>query len=201
MKRILTIAAIAALSTAAHAGDLGKMRGAQSPAIPQAPAEPEYTHYAGPYIALGAGFDANSVSNGVDDISVSGLVATGRVGWDFQQGRFVFGPFADVEWNNADSTGIDGQWSVALGGRAGLVIGQALVYVNGGFEWKHFDISTISTDYDPSGPFVGAGLEASLGEGWTIMPEGRISFTDDKVGSEKIDNQDYSFRVFAKKRF
>jgi outer membrane immunogenic protein len=123
----------------------------------------------------------------------SDIHATGgfQIGYDWQSGPAVVGLVADWNWASAnaflrdepndptDDNFIDSQmnWFATARGRAGVAVGNTLVYVTGGVVWADFD--TTITDNAVSfsdggtrwGLVGGAGAEFAFGGGWSLGTE------------------------------
>lgn len=215
---LLTAAFIASPASAADLGGRASMKDApvyESSAVPRS--------WQGPYVALGLGFDANAIDApvvydeekvGGIDLSSDGILITGRIGYYFQRSQFVAGPFADIEWSDTSGTAtnfpgflggsVKGKFSYALGANMGVVVGQSLLYGGAGWQWKNFNVSGDgpSTDhYKPDGFFLQGGIEASLGDSWTLNPEVRYTWGSDDVDGIKVDDSNWSARARIVKHF
>jgi opacity protein-like surface antigen/outer membrane protease len=125
----------------------------------------------------------------------------GQIGYNWQNGIWVYGLEADATWLTSDATVTCGAFSGfysssncgarpdAMGtvtGRLGLALGPAghtLAYVKGGFAWQHTDVTatlnnnfffapvTNSASLTQTGWTVGAGVEQALTPAWSVRFE------------------------------
>lgn len=123
---------------------------------------------------------------------VSGGVVGGHVGCNYQVNWFVFGVEGDGEWTglSGDDGGrggtidrIEGNWQASLRGRAGIAVGQALIYATGGAAWLNVDYSrpdfnTEVINKTLGGWTVGAGLEYGFTPNWSARIEYRYAEFD-----------------------
>src|SRR4029078_13040033 len=97
-KNVIAMAGLALLATtvASEAADLGPI------SRPYAAPAPAYAAYSwmGPYIGANVGYQWGSVTHSAAD--PSGGVAGGQIGYNWQNGQFVFGVETDLQWANAD---------------------------------------------------------------------------------------------------
>lgn len=117
----------------------------------------------------------------------------GTIGYNFQAAHLVFGPEIDLGYmdltgsRRTDSSNpaafqtlnVDGGFYALLGGRAGLVFGQTLIYGKGG--WLYYDTDVTQTTTNPgyvtngsgslNGRAYGGGIEHALGGGWSLKAE------------------------------
>ena len=127
------------------------------------------------------------------------FIITGRAGYDWQSGSIVFGAFGEVNWLNANTDHFaDAELSYAVGARAGFLVNpRLLAYLNAGVELTDFNgLDTLTA------PFVGAGLELMIADGWTVAPELRMAFEKDgdlPSGASKDDP--ITARILLLKKF
>ncbi len=165
-------------------------------------------NWAGWYLGVNAGgawgtktFNYNDPSSAAPflwsaAVPVNGIVFGGQVGYNFQNGRWVYGIEADGDWTNTKGQSICNTTVFfvnctanihALGtltGRAGMTVDSALLYVKGGLAMARdeFTISNValpplgsafsSTLTDTrTGWTLGMGLEYMLFPGWSAKLE------------------------------
>lgn len=197
MKKILLAgAALAALAAPASAADL-----AARPAFKAPVAVPIVYNWSGFYIGAhvgGAWGDKDwteipaagaPIARGSHDIS--GFLAGGQAGVNFQSGNWVFGIEGQLSWTNADGSHVcvaglavcntDVNWLGTVAGRIGYAWDRVMVYGKGGFAFadeKYFVtalpggalVGTTSDD-TRTGWMLGAGVEWALWDNWSAKIE------------------------------
>jgi outer membrane immunogenic protein len=127
-------------------------------------------------------------------VDISGGVAGGQVGCNYQVSTWVFGIQGDYDWTNANASSTDAVFLAAtdqtkikalasITGRVGYTWDRFLGYVKGGGAWE-------SDDYNISTP----GLLSSLSEtrtGWTIGVGGEYAVNDWLTGFVEYDYYDF----------
>jgi outer membrane immunogenic protein len=122
--------------------------------------------------------------------TMSGFIGGLQGGYNYQIGTFVIGVEADGDWGDVNGTApclvvvscTSKIKSMAdVGGRAGVVVDKALVYLKGGAAWAWTDFNTsvslaglnasqnLSTTR--SGAFIGTGIEYAFMPNWTAKVE------------------------------
>jgi len=203
-KTSITAAAVAILTTAGHvlAADL------PTPSPPAALPAAIY-NWTGVYVGVNGGWD-DGISNWTNDciqcqsptplpggetgaFSVSGYLAGGTLGANYQIGSWVYGIEGDFDWThltgNSGSTcgGLsdavppptgcetESEWLATLRGRVGYAFDNVLLYGTAGAA-----VSRIKTGLIPPSTFdssteagwtVGAGLEVGFAPNWTAKAE------------------------------
>jgi outer membrane immunogenic protein len=198
---LLSISALCAgLCQGASAADLG-VRAAPPPA--PVVIAPTWTGF---YIGgnVGAGWAKNDTSNAgvlplgagvpfsipLTSQTMSGFIGGLQGGYNYQFGNFVIGVEADGDWGDVNGTApclvvvsctSKIKSIVDVGGRAGVVVDKALVYIKGGGAWAWSDFTagvsfaglnpsqTVSTTH--SGAFLGTGIEYAFMPNWTAKVE------------------------------
>lgn len=180
MKRIFFAVTIAAsLSTAAAAADM--------PMKAAAPAAPAY-NWTGFYLGVEGGggwgrteqISPGPVSSGKFD--VSGGIAGGTIGYNWQNGLYVFGIEGDYSWANVNGSttavcGVSCSSELrSLGtvrARLGYAAGQFLPYVTGGYAFGDLrrGFGGTSDSKTADGWTAGAGIETILAPHWTVKAE------------------------------
>ncbi len=194
-KYFLATVSVLALSTAGNASDL------PAKASPYAPvAAPIWT---GLYLGIQGGVarhDATVDTNCLGDCSTfeqsrTGGTAGALVGYNFQQGSFVYGFEGDWNWIGTKMsqtsplpfkvTSFDVNWLATMRGRAGLAIDATLVYVTGGVALGHVKNTFSQLDGDGAASFLfnqnktkvgwtaGVGVEHMFSPHWTARAEFR----------------------------
>jgi outer membrane immunogenic protein len=198
--RILSLLAATALSvagvSAASAADL-PMRAA--PPAPVFAAAPVFT-WTGFYVGVNAGygwsdddFDAVDFADDEDD---GGFVGGAQVGYNYQIGSFVVGLEGDIQYADFGREGVfnfvdeDGDifegelessdWFGTVRARAGVALGQALIYGTGGFAFAD----------DSTGWTAGGGLEYAFTNNLSAKIEGLyVSLDGDDSDIVGFDNE------------
>jgi outer membrane immunogenic protein len=197
MKKILLAGtALATLvSGSAMAADL---RPARAPVYTKAPMMAPAFSWTGCYVGGNAGglwsnetWSFASTGAAQSTQNISGGLAGGQIGCNYQVSTWVFGIQGDYDWANASGStadaafaGITDQSNVkslaSVTGRAGYAWDRFLGYVKGGGAWVKDNYSVTNV----------AGLVASGGEtrnGWTIGVGGEYAFTDWLTGFAEYD--------------
>jgi len=194
MKRILIVGALAFATVApALAADLPPPM-APPPRAPAAyiPAAPIFS-WTGFYIGLnaGGGFGSSNwtpVAGTISNFDVSGPMAGGQIGGNYQIGQFVIGAEGDIDWQNyrgATGAGIcapaviggcavASSWIATVRGRAGFAVDRALLYITGGGAFTNIKPSTGALPYgggSEPGWTAGGGVEYAITDNWTAKVE------------------------------
>ena len=171
---------------AANAADLPRRQAmpAKAPAYYEAP----YS-WTGFYVGIngGGGWGKSSWSNsyGTADADLSGGLAGGTLGYNYQMGQAMFGLEGDVDWSDirgSTSTGIcagsscetRNSWLATARGRIGYAFDRVMPYVTGGAAFG--DIKTTPAGYGTTtttktGWTVGGGAEFAIAGPWTAKVE------------------------------
>jgi outer membrane immunogenic protein len=202
MKKILLTgtALLTLVSGSAMAADLSRPPPAPAPVYTKAPMMPAFT-WTGCYVGGNAGGlwakkDWTNATQGAESsATVSGGLAGGQIGCNYQVSTWVFGVQADYDWTNANATATD--VLAALGstdqtkikslasvtGRVGYAWDRFLGYVKGGGAWD-------SDQYTVTVPgFVATASETRTG--WTIGVGGEYAFTNWLTGFAEYDYYDF----------
>jgi outer membrane immunogenic protein len=177
---LLSSAATLAMSPAV-AGDIGEVAG-YPPPLPQyaAPVAPPLPYvvpprWYGPYAGLNLGYEWGSLSN--LSVNPNGLVAGGQLGYNWQNGQFVFGAETDLQLSDADATFASYQfsnpWFGTMRGRAGIAYGWTLFYATAGLAYGEgkLDYAGLSESNTSLGWTAGAGIEFAFTPCWSIKAE------------------------------
>jgi len=184
-------ALVASFAQSASAADLSR------PAFKApAPAAAPFS-WAGLYIGahIGAGWGTKEWDQFVapaefdSSHTVNGILGGGQVGFNVQNGLWVWG--AEFQFSGADvkgkgNCGVDADFNCStkvnaigtLAGRVGFVSGQSLIYVKGGGAFAHDDfklnfagIQSSSISDDRWGWMLGTGVEYAITNNWSAKVE------------------------------
>jgi outer membrane immunogenic protein len=189
-KFLLTGVALAALGGSALAADLPARRG-----MPVKAPEPVSYGYnwSGFYIGAHGGggwsdrcFTFGGASDGCHD--ADGWLGGGQIGFNVQQGQFVFGVEFSGSWadisgshnalqNPGDVYNSDINTILLFTGRVGMTFDRMLLYVTGGGAWvrNEFTYNSFGTidsvKQNRTGWTVGAGIEYGITPNWSIAAQ------------------------------
>jgi len=191
---VLALLATAVCSQLASAADI-------PPAPPPAPAPyykpalPPIFSWTGFYLGLHGGGAwgkkdwSDPIIGGLGSHDVSGGIAGGQIGFNYQAGGAVFGVEVDAAWaglkgshNILGFPGLVAETKVdfigSVTGRLGAAWGMALLYVKGGGAWAHdkYDVTVAGISAATAaetrwGWTVGAGLEYAFSPAWSAKIE------------------------------
>ena len=156
------------------------------------PAAPIVYDWAGLYAgaSVGASFDAFDTLYGAPALGASldpsGFTGGALAGVNFQNGAFVYGAEADINFKLGDDTAVvagvpltaKSDWFSTLRGRAGYAFDRYMLYGTGGLAFGDVELSTpgASVSETKVGWTLGAGLEAALTDNFTLR--GEYLYTD-----------------------
>jgi outer membrane immunogenic protein len=154
----------------AWAADVSPPRPAPAPVVVPPPAL-KY-NWTGFYIGGNVGYGWARVTGSDGGVSVSedlsGVIAGGLVGFNWQAGMFVGGIEADYQWSDQKVSIFDATFRISsfatVRGRAGVAVDNVYIYGTGGyahFEFKGED-STFSVTENRGGWTVGAGIDVAV---------------------------------------
>ena len=177
LRFIAVIAMLAGFVASAQAADL---------ALPmKEPATPAY-NWSGWYVGInGGGGWGDSHWQGIGRVGVSGGLAGGTAGYNWQFGQVVLGLEGDVDWAGLSGTnalatcpggscGTSDTWLSTVRGRLGYAADRFMPYVTGGAAFSDIRATTpgfIGATNDKAGWTVGAGLEFAIAGNWTAKAE------------------------------
>jgi outer membrane immunogenic protein len=174
----------AALLGAASVGATLAMAAAGSALAADLPSGPYYTapeplsaySWAGPYLGANIGYEWGSVDN--NPTRPSGIAGGIEGGYNWQRGSFVFGAETDIQLSGADDTlapfEFSNPWFGTLRGRAGVTIGNVLLFGTAGLAYGELTATTagnLSENHTSVGWTVGAGAEVGLTPHWSAKAE------------------------------
>lgn len=226
LARLSLLAAVSALALPAYAADQVVYD------EPVAVAYPDWSgFYVGGNVGIG-GFGTNVTDLDDDMFDQQGgemnlygtaAIAGGQIGYNFMDGRYVFGVEGDIQWTSFDeSSSTDGDdhraaaewnWYATLRARAGISDQNSLFYVTGGLAvvdaYYCGSDGDCVTDGDDQLAFnatrlgytFGAGAETRLSDSWSlkgeyayiVVPGFERNYDDDETASFKT--QAHTFRV------
>ena len=175
IKTGLVLAAVLAAPFAANAADL-RAPTYKAPAY-VAPLAPSWTGF---YVGLNAGYafgDADWSAGG--DLSPSGFLVGGTIGYNLQTGSWVWGIEADLAWSNMDDTVASGHatelpWFGTARGRIGYAgWGSMMPYITAGaaFAGVENSVGPASVSETRVGWTAGVGLEYMVWTNWSMKFE------------------------------
>jgi outer membrane immunogenic protein len=202
MKRAITLGlgalALATMSLPSSAADLGARPVGKAPVI----APVALYNWSGFYIGGHIGgvwgdkdwtdvtFPGLAFADGSSEIS--GFLAGGQAGFNWQAGAWVFGIEGQVSWTNADGAHLclfnvgltcetNLNWLGTVAGRIGYAFNNVLLYAKGGFAFANEDylqsvtgtgiVIALSEDETRTGWMVGAGVEYGFTPNWSFKVE------------------------------
>ena len=187
MRRVL----LASSGFLAMAAGLLPASGADLPRRTQMPAKaPAYYqqayNWSGPYIGIngGYGWGGSSVSApfATGSFDISGGLAGGTLGYNWQSGQAVFGLEGDLDWTNIKGTATCGattcqtrnSWLGTARGRLGYAADRIMPFVSGGLAFGDIRNTVAGAGDNTSsktGWTLGGGVEAALSGPWTAKLE------------------------------
>jgi outer membrane immunogenic protein len=144
---------------------------------PYAAPAPAYAVYnwMGPYIGANVGYQWGSVTH--DPADPAGGAIGGQIGYNWQNGQFVFGVETDLQWANADDVvfpqKFSNSWFGTARGRVGYAMNNILAYGTGGFAYGNLKLETagLTETLSHYGWTLGVGMEVGLTPNWTAKVE------------------------------
>jgi outer membrane immunogenic protein len=141
-----------------------------------APATLSAYSWAGPYLGANIGYEWGKVSN--NRTEPTGLAGGIEAGYNWQLGQFVSGTEADIQVSGAEDTFAPWQfsnpWFGTLRGRAGIAIGNTLLFGTAGFAYGSLTVDTpgnLSESRTSFGWVAGGGLEVGFTPRWSAKAE------------------------------
>jgi outer membrane immunogenic protein len=167
----LTVAAVAAAAGAANAADLPR-----GPTPYYAPAPASIYNWGGVYAGLNLGYEWGKVTNS-DIFAPSGITGGVQVGYNWQNGNFVFGGETDVQITGADDTfapyKFSNPWFGTLRGRAGYAFNNILLYGTAGLAYGGLkgELAGVGENKTHIGWAGGIGMEVGFAPNWSAKAE------------------------------
>lgn len=141
-----------------------------------APAPLSAYSWAGPYLGANLGYEWGTVDN--NPTKPSGLAGGVQAGYNWQRGNFVFGGETDFQFSAAEDTLAPWQfsnpWFGTVRGRAGVAIGNVLVFGTAGLAYGSLTADTaanLSETHDSLGWVAGGGVEVGFTPHWSAKAE------------------------------
>ena len=132
--------------------------------------------WAGPYLGANIGYEWGEVSN--NPTNPSGLAGGIEAGYNWQFGQFVAGAEADIQASGAEDTFAPWQfsnpWFGTLRGRAGVAIGNTLLFGTAGVAYGSLTVETpgnLTETRTSLGWVAGGGLEVGFTPRWSAKAE------------------------------
>ncbi len=141
-------------------------------------APPSYmaNSWAGPYLGGVLGYEWGTVNN--NPTRPSGLEGGLEGGFNWQRGNFVYGAETDMDISGADDTSAPWQftnpWFGTLRGRAGVAIGNVLIFGTAGLAYGELTADTsgnLSESHTSFGWVAGGGAEVGFAPHWSAKAE------------------------------
>jgi outer membrane immunogenic protein len=164
--------AVAMATVSAQAADLP--RGGYRPYAPP-PAIVAVYSWMGPYVGANLGYQWGEVSN--NPTEPSGITGGLQIGYNFQNGQFVYGGEADIQLSGAEDTfapwKFSNPWFGTVRGRLGYAMNNILFYATGGLAYGNVrgEISGLSENRTALGWTAGVGMEVGLTQNWSAKVE------------------------------
>ena len=141
-----------------------------------APASYSAYSWAGPYLGANLGYEWGNVSN--NPTRPSGIAGGADGGFNWQHGNFVYGGEADINLSGAEDTFAPWQfsnpWFGTLRGRAGVAVGNVLIYGTAGLAYGELTADTaanLSESHTSYGWVAGGGAEVGFAPHWSARAE------------------------------
>ncbi len=164
------VAAVAVAATSAVAADLPRSQPYYS-----SPAVPAGYNWAGAYAGVNVGYQWGTTTNSAT--RPDGLEGGLQVGYNWQNGSFVFGGETDLQISGADDTfapfKFSNPWWGTARGRAGYAMNNVLFYGTAGLAYGGIkgESSGLAESKTHIGWTVGAGMEVGFTPQWSAKIE------------------------------
>jgi outer membrane immunogenic protein len=159
-----------AITSAARAADLPAYQ------YYTAPAPLSGYSWAGPYLGGTLGYQWGAVDN--NPTRPTGVTGGAEAGFNWQRGNFVYGAETDINLSAAEDTFAPWQfsnpWFGTLRGRAGVAIGNVLIYGTAGLAYGGLTADTsgnLSESHTSFGWVAGGGAEVGFTPHWSAKAE------------------------------
>ncbi len=175
MKKTLFATALAAALIASSAACAADLPRGPTPyySAPMAPSG--VYNWAGAYAGLNIGYEWGKVTNSV--INPSGIAGGGQIGYNWQNGQFVFGGETDLQISAADDTfapwKFSNPWFGTLRGRVGYAFNNVLLYATLGLAYGDLkgELLGLTESKTETGWAGGIGAEVGITPNWSARVE------------------------------
>lgn len=173
MKKTVFAAAVAASLVAAGTAAAADLPRGAAPYY--APAMSGLYNWGGAYAGLNLGYEWGSVTNTAGD--PTGVAGGGQLGYNWQNGQFVFGVETDLQFSNADDTfapfKFSNPWFGTVRGRAGAAFNNVLLYATLGLAYGSLEgqIPGLDETRTEVGWAGGLGAEYGFASNWSAKVE------------------------------
>lgn len=155
--------------------------------------------YAGGHIGGLWGDTSNDFEGDDRRADMDGFIGGAQMGYNFQNGNWVYGLEGDFSFSGADGNfgiGIEGEaeWIATLRGRIGYTTGSTLFYVTGGAAFGEGEITGLGTSDSQThtGYVIGGGVEYAFSDSLSAKIEyNYISLGDEDYLGGTIPNADF----------
>ena len=158
-----------------------------------APAPFSAFSWAGPYFGANVGYQWGSVANSSAD--PHGFLGGLQLGYNWQQGQFVFGVETDAQLTGAEDTSagmkFSNPWFGTTRGRIGFAANNMLFYGTGGLAYGRgrLEIAGSSESHAHFGWTAGAGLEVGFTPNWSAKIEYLfVNLADERYALSGLDH-------------
>lgn len=175
-------------------------------------------NWSGFYIGAHGGYGTSRIpgvydevgDNGSFDIDPRGGIGGLQVGYNMQNGAWVYGVEADGTWSGMKDDRVDGDGDTqtlkttslaSIRGRVGVAADNRLYYVTGGWGFARSKLDVVeggtpaSVSVDSNGFVVGSGVDWALTPNWSVRLEGLTYILDKRVNIPTLtpdsDTQDF----------
>jgi outer membrane immunogenic protein len=161
-------------------------------------------NWSGVYIGAHAGYGRSRITgiydtaddHGSFDIDPRGFLGGGQIGFNWQNGAWVYGIEADGSWSGMDDDRVDTDGDTqtlkttslfSLRGRVGIAASDRLYYVTAGWGHGRSKLDVVesgvpaSVSFNANGAVIGSGTEWAFAPNWSARLEGLTYLFDKRV--------------------
>lgn len=184
MKKLLlaSVGVLALSVAAASAADIPREMPTKAPPVYTPPAWSWTGLYVGINGGYGWGSSDFSAPFATGSFDTDGGLVGGTLGYNWQQGQFVFGAEGDIDWSDIGGSTtcggvnctVDNDWLGTLRGRVGYAFDRFMPYITGGLAVGNVSTNIAgvgSGDDVNAGWTAGGGIEARITGPWTAKLE------------------------------